>query len=184
MDTLTTDEQPLWFQDLVRRLWGDTPTWSQIVSTRRAVALLGRRNMVWRLPSAWETYADQVARHRVKVGLPTHARPAVRAPLPPSLIVRLIRETLDSPPIPRSPALLSPTEQRLARMIGPEWHPYSGFTTIVFARITPVLGRPPSRFGRERKVFARVVKQMEHEEAIKILYREGVRVFIRRIRPR
>jgi hypothetical protein len=176
---LATLEQagPLWLQDLLRHLWGTAPTRSQEESTRRALATLERRGLAWRAFAEWETYADQCARHRVKVGLHQHQRPTTQRPLTAAQVEQMILEVLTTAPHHR--LLLRPAERPLAHLFGSQWMPYSQFTTALYSRLLRTLGEPPRRWGRTGRAVQRALQRMEQQGSIRIARRNRQRLYIR-----
>jgi hypothetical protein len=178
--TLEEAGQPLWLQDLLRRLWGAAPTRSQEESTRRALATLERRGLAWRALAAWEarSYAEQCARHRVQVGLPQHPPPPSQRPLPAAQVEQLIREVLSGGDH-QARVLLRPAEQARARLFGPQWMPYSRFLEHLHRRIGRVLGVSTNRRSRDRLAIQRAVHRLAQQGVLQIARCQRQRIFIR-----
>jgi hypothetical protein len=175
--TLEEAGQPLWLQDLLRRLWGAAPTRSQEESTRRALATLERRGLAWRAFAEWETYADQCARHRVKVWLPQHPPPPVRRRLTQAQVEQVILEVLSTGTHDR--LVLTRSERQWNRMFGPQWMPYNQFTNALYKRLARLTGEQHVHEGRLRTAFYAARQRLETLEMIQIAHLHGKAIYIR-----
>lgn len=178
LTTLAEAGQPLWLRDLLQRLWGPQPSRSQVESTRRALATLGRRGLVGRAFAEWETYADQCARHRVKVWLPQHPPPVVRRRLTREQVAQTILAVLTDAPADR--VVLTRRERLWSRTFGPQWMPYSQFTNELYKRLARRTGDASVHQGRLKRAVMRALHRLEEQGQIKRARMQQATVYIQR----
>lgn len=172
--------QALWLRDLQQQLWGPQPNDSQIERTRQALVGLERRGLAWRAFAEWETYADQQARHRIKVWLPAQRPPVIRRRLRAAQVEQVILTVVTTAHHDR--LVLTASERQWSRQFGPEWMPYSQCTNRVYQDLGKLTGESSQHRGRLKTAFYPALYRLEHKGDIQRARIGGHTLYIQRRR--